>query len=75
MVVVGSVVSVAAKSKSVNSLDERQSANLTATHSSTVHSQPHDGHNPRCSVEVATKDRARILALTENTVNKDLSWR
>ena len=64
---------VAPKSKSVKSFDEHQSANITATHSSIVHSQPLDRHNPCCSVEVATKDRARILALTENTVNKVLS--
>ena len=71
VVVVGSVVSVGAKSKMVNSLEQHQSANITATHSSTVHSQPLDRHNPCCSVEVATKYRARILALKENTLNKD----
>ena len=75
MLIVGSVATVAAKSKCVNSLDEHQSANITATHSSIVHSQIHDRHSPCCSVEVATKDRARILALTENSVNKVLSWR
>ena len=75
VVIVGSVVSVRAKSKRVNSLDKHKSANITATHSSTVHSQPHDRHSPCCSVEVASKDRARILALTENTVSNDLSWR
>ena len=35
-----------AKSKSVNSLEQHQSANITATHSSIVHSQPHDRHSP-----------------------------
>ena len=64
-----------AKSKRVNSLDEHQSANITATHSSIVHSQSHYRHNPCCSVEVAIKDGARSLSFTENTVNKDLSWR
>ena len=73
MVLVGLEVSVRAMSKSINSLDEHQSVNITATHSSTFHSQPLDRHNPCCSVEVATKDRAMILAFTDNTVNKDLS--
>ena len=66
---------VAAKSKRVKSFDEHQSANITATHSSIAHSQPLDRHNPCCSVEVATKDRAKILAYRENTVNKDSSMR
>ena len=53
-------------------LDEHQSVNITATHSSIVHLPQFDRHNPCCSVEVAIKDRAMIQALTENTVNKDL---
>ena len=55
MVVVGSVRRVGAKSKSVNSLDEHQSANITATHYSSVHSPQLDQCNPSYSVEVATK--------------------
>ena len=61
---------VAARSKSVKSFDEHQSNNVTATHSSIVHSQPHYRHSPCCSVEVATKDAARSLTLTEK---RDLS--
>ena len=71
----GSVGSVGAMSKSVNSLDEHKSVNITATHSSIFHLPQFDRHSPCCSVEVATKDRARILALSENIVNKDLSCR
>ena len=74
MVLVGLEVGVRAMSKRISSLVEHQSVNITATHSSTVHSQPHDRHNPCCSVEVATKERTMILAVTDNTVNKDLSW-
>ena len=65
---------VAAKSRSLKSFDEHQSNNNTATHSSIVNSQPHYRHNPCCSVEVATKERAKILTLTENTVNKVLKY-
>ena len=48
----GSLLSgrVAAKSKSDKSFDEHQSENITATHSSTVQSQPFDPHCPCYSV-------------------------
>ena len=61
VVLVGSVVRVATKSKSLKSFDEHQSVNITATHSSIVHSQPHYQHNPCYSVEVATIDRAMFM--------------
>ena len=70
VVLVDSMGRVAAKSKSVNSLDEHQSANITATHSSIDHSPLLDRRKPSYSVEEATKDRARIMSFTENSLNK-----
>ena len=59
--VVGSMVNARAKFNNINSLQEHQSANTTATHSSTVHSPQFDRHSP-CIVEVATTDRAMFMA-------------
>ena len=64
--VVGSEGRVTAMSKSVNSLEEHQSANITARHSSMVHSTPLDQHNPCYSVEVAKKTQNTDCGLNRN---------